>query len=400
MEPPAEVGTRVERFTRGTDLGWVANLLADRRDEILGRWLEVTSKQTFHQGRSPLAIGDDIPRLFDALVRLLGRAAPREVDPEPPLGDPAVLEAAQAHAHTRFQQGLHAAQVVTEFRLLRQEIGRALRLHLTEAAPTGDVVGAELLVHDALDGAIALALAAMASHVDEVRDELLAGTVHDVQQPLTAIKGNLQLALRGLGRLGADAQGVREAVDRAHAETDRMSDLVATLSDASRLVLGRLEPRLAEVDLRALVADTVARCGEIAAGRIRVTAPPRQSLTGRWDAAMLERVVGNLVSNALKYSPPDTAVEIVCGRGTDDVRLAVHDHGMGLTENELRRLFHRYSRGQRAIESGVPGLGLGLYLSRGIVEAHGGRIWAESAGRDLGTSIYLVLPSTPRPATD
>ena len=137
-----DVAGRVESFARGSDLGEVARILAQRRDEIVGRWGEVTSRQAFHLGRRQRVVADHIPQLFDALVALLQRSAPRWTEHGPPLDDPAVLRAARDHARTRFEQGLQAADIVVEFRLLRQEIGRALRLHLASDVPTGDVIGA------------------------------------------------------------------------------------------------------------------------------------------------------------------------------------------------------------------------------------------------------------------
>jgi PAS domain S-box-containing protein len=157
------VGTRVEAFVQGADLGRVAALLAAGRDGILRRWLEATRLQSFHALHPDRAVADSIPRLFDALVAVLERAAPRTVDPDAPLDDPAVHAAAQEHARVRFEQGLGPADVLTEFRLLRQEIGRELRERLSGAA-AADVVGAELLVHDALDGAATLGLAALDAH--------------------------------------------------------------------------------------------------------------------------------------------------------------------------------------------------------------------------------------------
>ena len=155
------VGTRVERYVKGAELGPVAAVLRASRDEILRRWLEAARLQSFHAAYPDLAVADHIPPLFDALVAFLERNAPRGVDPSSPLEDQAVRDQARAHAHARFAQGLAAADVLTEFRLLRQEIGRELR-ERTDAA--GDVLAAELLVHDALDGATALALAALEAH--------------------------------------------------------------------------------------------------------------------------------------------------------------------------------------------------------------------------------------------
>ena len=246
-------------MARGADLALVAEALVERREEILSRWRDVSSTQPFHTGRRALAVADHIPELFDAIVDLLQRTAPRAVPSESPLQDPAVLSAAREHARVRFEQGLSAADVVTEFRLLRQEVGRAIRAEVDDDAPTGDVVGAELLVHDALDGAIALALTALTVHLEELREEFLATTVHDVQQPIAAMKGNMQMAIRQLGQPALDPAKVASLLQRAVAETNRLSLLLGTLSDASRLTLGRLEPRVVDADLGAITQEYLQR---------------------------------------------------------------------------------------------------------------------------------------------
>jgi signal transduction histidine kinase len=383
-------------MAQGADLAWVADALVERREDILSRWRDVTTRQPFHMGRRSLAVADHIPDLFDAIVALLQRTAAPHTLSESPLLDPAVLDAAREHARVRFEQGLSAADVVTEFRLLRQEVGRAIRAEVDDAAPTGDVVAATLLVHDALDGAIALALAALSVHLEEMRDEFLATTVHDVQQPITALKGYVQLAIHQLDRPHLDLAKVGGLLRRVDAETNRMSLLLKTLSDASRLRLGRLEPRLADADLGAIMRDHLDRLGPDAADRVHVKKPNDSDLTGYWDADLLERVIGNLVSNALKYSPPEQSVEVTVTSNPESVKLSVADHGIGIAEDELPSLFTRYGRAPGAVTAGIEGHGLGLFLCKGIVEAHGGRMWAESPGAGRGTSVLMVLPRISR----
>ena len=387
-----DVAGRVESFARGSDLGEVARILAQRRDEIMGRWGEVTSRQAFHLGRRQRVVADHIPQLFDALVALLQRSAPRWTEHGPPLDDPAVLRAARDHARTRFEQGLQAADIVVEFRLLRQEIGRALRLHLASDVPTGDVIGAELLVHDALDGAISLALSALSRQVEEMRDEVLATTVHDIQQPMTTIKVNQQLALRALGRPQPDVARAIDTIRRAEAEMDRMVALLDGLADASRLALGRLELHRAPTNLMELLRNAVGRLDPDTAARVKLDLTGEINAIGEWDAAFVERVITNLLSNAIKYSPPGMPVDAIVWNEGEAVHLAVRDRGMGLAPDELVRLFQRYARSRGAVQQGTQGLGLGLYLSKGIIEAHGGRIWAESPGRNQGTTLHVLLP--------
>jgi signal transduction histidine kinase len=400
VESPPGAETRVEQIVLGTDLGWVAGVLAERRDEILDGWLETTAAQPFHAGRRERAVADHIPHLLDALIALLQRAAPRWVAAGAPLDDPAVLEAAREHARVRFEQGLQATDVVTEFRLLRQEIGRVLRAHLDDRVPTGDVVGAELLVHDAIDGAITLGLSALTTHVEEVREDFLATTIHDTRQPITAAKGRIQLAIHALERPDRDPVQVREALRQADADLDRMAEMLATLAEVSRLTLGRLTLAILATDLVEVVGEGVRSLPPGAAERVRVAVAPGSDTRGDWDPRMLCRVLANLLSNAAKYSPPETPIEVTVSSDpeTDTVAVGVRDYGIGLAADEITGLFRRYGRARGAVDRGVQGLGLGLYLSHGIVEAHGGRIWTESAGPGKGTTMHVRLPrSVPPP---
>ncbi len=160
----SDAATRVEDFTQGADLSAVVTLLTAHRDEILSRWLDAASDQPFHQSRSERAIAGHIPPLFGALVSLLSRDSSPDRNPGVPLEDPAILAAAQEHARVRFGQGFMPPDIATEFRLLRQEIGRAMRRYVSDHSATRNVIAAELLVHDALDGGVFLALSALNEH--------------------------------------------------------------------------------------------------------------------------------------------------------------------------------------------------------------------------------------------
>ncbi len=389
-------GERVERLTRGADLTPVADILAERRDEILGRWLEITRRQPFHRGRPERAVADHLPHLIDGLVGVLRRAAPREADPDAPLDDERVLDAAQQHAFARFEQGLGAADIVTEFRLLRHEIARALRLFLKESESPGDVVAAELIVNDGLDGATALSLSALTDKVEEVRADFLATTLHDAQQPVTNAKLSIQLAQRAIDQPEPDTARASDALRRADQSLDRMTILLGRLSDASRLALGSLELRHAETGLGEVVRHVVENLDPETARRIHLTNDEDDA--GLWDSSALEQVVANLLANAAKFSPADAPIELRISGNADEVELSVHDRGVGLPAEDLERVFRRFARSQAARDEGVEGQGLGLYLSRGIVNAHGGRIWVESEGPGSGSVFHVSLPRHPQPS--
>ena len=131
---------------------------------------------------------------------MLRRSTYRD-DVHPPLDDPAVIDAAKAHAQVRFEQGLGPVAIVTEFRLLRHEIGRAL-IQSVEDAPARDILAGQAVIDDALDGAATVGLNSLSDRVETLREEFLATTVHDIRQPITLVTGSLDLAARWLGEPG------------------------------------------------------------------------------------------------------------------------------------------------------------------------------------------------------
>jgi signal transduction histidine kinase len=392
--PSGSPGGQTEQAGHDVDLSWVTAALELNRAKILTRWLEAALAQPFHAAHSERAVSDHIPRLFDALIAFLQNGAAHRLEPNAPLDDPAVLTAARAHAQMRAEQGLEPADIVVEFRLLRQEIWRALLGRLPETVSADDIVGAALVLNDALDGAITIGLGAITERIETVREDFLATTIHEVRQPITIIKGAAQFAGRQLAQPDADREALADELRRIVAAADRMSAQIALLIDASRVALGRLELQTTEVDLAALAQEAAAQLGPETAARIKITLFGA-SATGIWDRGRLEQVLTNLLSNAAKYSPPDSPIEVAVTGDGDEVQVDVRDYGLGIAPEDLPKLFQRYGRTRDAMTRGIDGLGLGLYLCRGIVEAHGGRIWAESPGPGRGTTMHVVLPRRP-----
>ena len=386
-----DIDSRVDVIVRSSDLGPVADALAAQRERILEHWLRVAVRQPFHKERPELAVADHIPTLLDAVVAVLRRPAARDEEPTAPLDDEAVAAAATGHAQARFDQGLGPVAVVTEFRILRQEIGRAMYLHLGEDTPTPDVVAGLTLVGDALDGAAMVGLTALSERIETLRESFLATTLHDVRQPITLVQGSLHLADRWLAAPVPDTERVSEAVGDALLATSELVAMIDTLSDASRVAMGALDADLEPAELEHLVRNAIGALGR--EGRERVRIAGTGGLIGLWDPHLLHRLVANLVGNALKYSPADAPVDVSIGPGDGPtVRLVVRDRGIGMDRDELKLVFERFARTDRARQSGASGLGLGLYACRGIVLAHGGTIAVESAGHDLGTTVTVTLP--------
>jgi signal transduction histidine kinase len=215
-----DTGSRISKIAAHADLQAVADALVAQRDDILGRWLDAATRQPFHQEHPDTAVADHIPVLYDALVALLGRDA-RGVgdDVTPPMDDPLVARCAEAHAQARFEQGLGPVAVVTEFRLLRQEIARGLGRLAADAARPVDVVGGLAVISDGLDGAATVGLTALSDRIETLRESFLATTLHDVRQPITLVEGSLVLADRWLASPDGEAERIRVAVGDALAAT-------------------------------------------------------------------------------------------------------------------------------------------------------------------------------------
>ena len=248
----------------------------------------------------------------------------------------------------------------------------------------GRVIGAAKIARDITERRRAEAererLLQEARQAVEVRDTFLSVAGHEFRTPLNA----LSLQLYNLEMKLTDPVH-RAAVVRSQKQVTRLADLTHQLLDVARMASGSFSLETATMDLADLARDVVARMSESVGSpiRLRVDGP----VLGDWDRARLDQVVTNLVQNALKFGdggPVEVAVETVPGRA----RLIVRDHGIGVDPSDRERIFERFERA--APEQSFGGLGLGLWIARQIIEAHGGRIGVESP-EDGGTRFFVEL---------
>lgn len=231
----------------------------------------------------------------------------------------------------------------------------------------------------------------------EQRDEFIAVAAHELRTPLSA----LELKVRGVTRAlqqddgrGVEPENLASRLDGALRQIERLAELVERLLDASHIAQGKLvlvpEPtRLAEVATHVVerLREPALRMGT----ELRLRAATDGA--GLWDRARLEQATFNLVSNAIKYGPGEP-VEIAVEQAEAGVRLRVTDRGIGIAREDLGRIFMRFERAAPVGHYG--GLGLGLYLTRSIIEAHGGTIDVSSQPGE-GTSFVIELPTHPLP---
>ena len=219
------------------------------------------------------------------------------------------------------------------------------------------------------------------------KDAFLAAASHELRTPLAAAKMQVQLAQRKYGPELSD--GPRRALEGLDRQVDRMTKLVSDLLDVSRLLTGRLSLEVEEFDLVPLLRATCERLQALSSEhRLRLESP--ESLPMRGDPGRIEQVVTNLVSNAIRYSPQGGAVELRAWSEEGNVLLQVHDQGIGIPAEKLPVIFERFGQAHGARYGG---LGLGLTISQGIIEQHGGRIWAESQGVEgEGSTFHVCMP--------
>lgn len=230
--------------------------------------------------------------------------------------------------------------------------------------------------------------------VESFKLQFIARAAHELRTPLTTIKGNLLLALKG--RFGALAPPQQEALRVATRNVDSMVSLIDDLLDLTRFETGRLRLFGEEVGLSAILDHALAQPRLLAAGKgVAIEIHPSvANVVGYWDAAKLEQVFANVLSNAVKFTPPGGRVEIRAYLEAHLVTLAVRDTGIGISREKLALVFQPFVSLHRQ-DQGAPrqrGTGLGLSIAQSIVEAHGGRMWAESEGIGRGTAVYLTLP--------
>ncbi len=299
--------------------------------------------------------------------------------------------AAEVHGELRHDDGYDIMEMVSEYRALRASIIKLWTR--TNKTLSDDDILALTRFNEAIDQALAESVVKFSQKVEESKDLLLGILGHDIRSPLATIAMSASV----LKLIGAPNE--RQSILLAQIETSsqRVRDIVADLLDLAKAKLGAGLPlKCADMSLSDLCEDIVAE--------MRVQNPARRfdvtldgDIHGHWDKIRLGQVVSNLMGNAVQYSPPGSPVAVTLTQETGGVVLSVHNTGTPIPRAYLERIFQSFTRAPGTAPG--PGgetqnLGLGLFISREIVNAHGGTVSAIS-GKMEGTTFSVRLPYTP-----
>src|SRR5258708_4488869 len=228
---------------------------------------------------------------------------------------------------------------------------------------------------------------------NRLKDQFLSMASHELKTPITTIRGQAQIALRRLSRqqdVPPELATTSTALEKIDEQTHRLNNLVDDLLDLSSIRAGRIGLQLKQCDLVEICQDFIEE-QRLCTGRTIDLQTSSPAVAGQVDSNRLSQVVVNLVSNAIKYSPQESPVQVQVVERDSVAVIEVHDAGKGIPKEQQAYIFEPFYRAPDAEVSSKRGMGLGLAISKDIVERHGGRIWCESK-RGQGTTFFVELP--------
>lgn len=226
--------------------------------------------------------------------------------------------------------------------------------------------------------------------IDRLRTELLANVSHELRTPLATIKGYATLLLNYDAKLAYDAK--QDHLNSIDSAADQLMELIDELLDMSQLEAGLFRLRKTLASISDLVCDAVTESQARVPQHQIISEVPKKLPKVNIDARRIRQVLDNLIDNASKYAKPETEVIIRVKRVNQEIVISVTDHGAGIPEQYRDRVFDRmYRVEQEQSSSHASGIGLGLSICKGLVEAHNGRIWIESEVGE-GTTCFFTLP--------
>lgn len=374
----------------------LADFILANVEPILAEW-EVFARRSDLTGKmNPAALRDHAEDMILAIARDMGSAQSSAEQSSKSMGDRDTVagsrgmgDASRAHGRDRATSGFKLVNVVAEYRALRASVLRLWKASVS--APAREDLEDLGRFNEAIDQSLAMATLTYTEAADRSRQMFLTILGHDLRNPLAAIRVMVAELIRDPGL----ADDKRSAVALIRESAADMNQLVQELIDLSRHEVGADMPLSpAAMDLGDLCRQLVAETRAAAPGRV-IGFRAKGDLGGEWDRGRLRQAVSNLLGNAVQHG--SGAIDVRAeGGGKDGVVLRVHNDGEPISPEALPRLFNPFARaGNSAAGRKRPGsLGLGLYIARAIVTAHGGQIDLESS-QDAGTTFTVRLPRAP-----
>lgn len=230
---------------------------------------------------------------------------------------------------------------------------------------------------------------------EAMRRDFVANVSHELRTPLASLQALVETLEDGALD---DPPAAREFLGRMHIEVDGLRQMVEELLELSRIESGRMKLKFEVADVGHVTSEATTRLAPQAErhGVSLVVDTPHDPIEAPIDASRLQQVIVNLVHNAIKFTPPRGRVNVKVERRGRNAAIVVADTGIGVAPDELSRLFERFYKVDRSRSSS--GTGLGLAIVKHLVQAHGGKVWAESLGEGKGTTFVVLLPVQPRGA--
>ncbi|MEP7162880.1 MAG: ATP-binding protein [Candidatus Moraniibacteriota bacterium] len=228
--------------------------------------------------------------------------------------------------------------------------------------------------------------------LDNAKSEFISIASHQLRTPLTAIKGFVSLLLEGA--YGKVVPQVQDTLNKVYLANNRLMLLVENLLNISRIESGRIQYQFAEARVEDILSEIVEMMSLAARQKgleIKLTLPKSKLPLVTLDAAKIREVFSNLIDNSIKYTPKGS-ISVTAKTSPGGIQVTVEDTGMGITSEDLNHLFGKFERGGQAARVNVSSTGLGLYVGKSFVEAHGGTITAASEGAGKGARFVVTLP--------
>jgi len=231
---------------------------------------------------------------------------------------------------------------------------------------------------------------------EQLKSALLDAVTHDLRTPLTSIKASVTTLLAEENPddpVALDQEGRIELLDVINEETDRLNRFVENMVELARLEAGELQLRRRWGSVAEIVALASERASELTASHSIEVSLERELPSARVDSNLLAEVLYSLIDNAAKYSPAGSPIKISACRAEDEmILLTVEDQGRGIPQEAREKVFDKFFRVTADNAHQPKGLGMGLSIARGIIAAHGGRIWIEDGAQGSGTCVQLLIP--------